>query len=353
MKNIILIILFLFSIRQTVYTQNLDSFISKKLIEAYTKNKVPGIYVGVLENSHKKYFSAGFADTNSKKQFAPDMLFEIGSITKTFTAYIVLSVLKEHHISETSAIISFLPDSVRKNNSLQFITFKSLLNHTSGLPRLPNNMNAFVKDPMQPYENYTRENLFSFLKNYELKADGKSNYSNLGFGLLGVLAEIISKKSYKELLEEKIFKPFNLQRNKQTGKKMQGYFDGNAVAFWKWNCLKGCGALILNANSMLSYLQNIAKPINHQSKQMIDSLTSPTISIDDRIKVGRGWHMLQEENGETIYWHNGGTYGFSTFAAFLKNKSAAVIVIINAFNKNDISDDLGIEIMNALSKQVL
>ncbi len=80
----------------------------------------------------------------------------------------------------------------------------------------------------------------------------------------------------------------------------------------------------------------------------MDKLTTQTVSINPRVGVGLGWHLLNEKNLQPIYWHNGGTYGFSTFCAFTKDKSKAVVVVINQFNKNTSSDGLGIKIIKRL-----
>ncbi len=66
------------------------------------------------------------------------------------------------------------------------------------------------------------------------------------------------------------------------------------------------------------------------------------------MKVCRAWHTLQQKDKPVIYWHNGGTYGFSTFAAFLKNTDQAVMIVINRFNSNNISDNLGFTIMKKM-----
>ena len=77
---------------------------------------------------------------------------------------------------------------------------------------------------------------------------------------------------------------------------------------------------------------------------------SPTININGRVKVCRAWNTIEEKINLLFIGITEALMDFSTFAAFLKNKSAAVIVIVNAYNKNTISDELGIEIMNELSR---
>ncbi len=101
---------------------------------------------------------------------------------------------------------------------------------------------------------------------------------------------------------------------------------------------------------MLSYLQSMTMPINEESKEIITNLLKSTIAITPEINVAKAWHTVEKEGLPVIYWHNGGTYGFSTFAGFLKDQNKAVIVVINQFNKNKISDGLGVAIMKELSK---
>lgn len=319
----------------------------------YQKENIPGIIVGILNNEKKEYYTAGFADTEKKMLFDSTTLFEIGSITKTFTAYVLMSVLKDNGIDDSSSILEYLPDSVRNNTSLQKITFLSLMNHTSGLPRLPDNMD--LTDPMQPYKNYSEAELYLYLKNCKTNPDGKSNYSNLGAGLAGVLAERISGKSYKELSDQYIFMPFKMRSSANStaaSNKSQGYFSKNKKTdYWDMSILTPAGGLQCTGAEMMTYLQNMAFPITDDSKKTIEKLITTTVRINQQISVGRGWHMLQLKGEPTIYWHNGGTYGFSTFCAFLNNKSKAVFVVINQFNKNEVSDAVGFQLIKKLMSE--
>ncbi|MBK6634924.1 MAG: serine hydrolase [Chitinophagaceae bacterium] len=115
----------------------------------------------------------------------------------------------ENNISETDPVINYLPDSVRQNQHLNSISFLSLMNHTSGLPRLPDNLKML--NIRQPYETYGANELYAYLKSCTPKPDGKSNYSNLGAGLAGVLAERISGKSFATLTDQFILQPLNGQ----------------------------------------------------------------------------------------------------------------------------------------------
>lgn len=331
--------------------KELETFIRHNVDSIFSKENPPGIVVGILHNGQRDYFSAGFADPDKQMRFDSATLFEIGSITKTFTAYVLTAVLMENNIADTGSIIKYLPDSVQQNKQLEGISFLSLMNHTSGLPRLPGNMK--MDNARQPYALYSSTELFACLKTCMPRPDGKSNYSNLGAGLAGVLAERISGRSYAALLDTYIFLPFNIVTPangiEQVENKSQGYYGKNdKTAYWNMNILAPAGGLKCSASEMLTYLQNMCFPVSANAKQVVEKITTQTIAINPRIAVARGWHIYNENEQPLFYWHNGGTYGFSTFCAFTKDKSRAVIIAINQFSKNALADGLGMKIIRRL-----
>ena len=329
-------------ISNAVKSQDL-SFLKKQIDSIYVKEKlVGGILIGVLDNDKRSFFTTGYAVPESKILFNSNTIVEIGSITKTFTAYVLLQVLKENKIDENTSIISYLPDSVQTNESLRQISFLNLMNHTAGLPRVPDNL-IFS---MTPYDDYKLNDLYNFLKTYQVKSVGKYDYSNLGFGLAGVLAEHISRRTYQELLQKYIFKPFGILQKKDTSQKAQGYFNGEKSIFWNMNCLAPAGTVQCSANDMLTYLSNISVP-KKKNKVIVDSLTSQTQIINKRLQMGRGWHIYTTKNENKFYWHNGGTYGFSTFAAFSKNTNKGFFMVINEFDKNKFLDTIGFKLINS------
>jgi CubicO group peptidase (beta-lactamase class C family) len=337
---------------QSVSKDSLGNFIQQKADSLYRKSKVPGIFIAVLNGNQKQYFDVGFAVPDQQRRFDSATLFEAGSITKTFTAYILNAVLEENHIADTVSILGFLPDSVQTNKALAGINFLQLLNHTSGFPRLPTNMLMDGSAEMAPYDNYTAGKLYAYLKTASPVQSVNPSYSNLGMGLAGVLAERISKKSFATLLDEYVLIPFRVitpgKQAENADNKSQGYFDTSKVAYWNMDVMAPAGGLKCTAAEMLQYLQSMSVPVNQLSKNRIEKLLQPTAAMSPQVKVCRGWFTLDVKDKGTIYWHNGGTFGFSTFAAFLKDKSKAVIVVVNKTNSNNISDKLGMEIIKKL-----
>lgn len=340
--------------------ENLDTYIKREADSLFKKSNVPGIFIGVLDNGKRSYYNYGYAIPDLKVPFDSTTVFEIGSITKTFTALLLTVVLGEKQIDENTSIIEYLPDSVKTNKSLGSITFKKLLNHTSGLPRMPTNLNI---ERDQPYADYDDKALFSYLKTVKPDTTGKIEYSNLGFGLAGLLAlRLFDWKStgkndipehyhtFEEVIGYNIALPLALWTDKNdNSKKAQGYFIEKPVEFWKFQSLGPAGSIKSNTADMLTYLYKIANP--PAFKDHINKLLEPTASFGPNMKIGRGWIIAETAGKEPIYWHNGGTYGFSTFGGFLKGQSKAVIVVVNRFNANNVSDQLGMKIMQKLRNQ--
>jgi CubicO group peptidase (beta-lactamase class C family) len=322
--------------------------IQSKLDSVFKLNSVPGILVASSVKGQHQLFTVGVADKKLNTPFTAETQFEMGSISKTYTAYIVASVLEKNKIADTSLITQFLPDSLKKNKAIGNIQLLHLLNHTSGLPRLPENI-GIPQDRLQPYANYDKEQLYYYLSKTEPKTFGRVAYSNLGVGLAGVIAENISGKTYEQLLFEYINKPFQLKHTGiQAAKRMPkaiGYFGNEPSAYWDMNVLVGAGGIKSDANDLLRYLDFIA---SNQSLPVVKSVLQKTTQVNKQVAISKAWHTLEKDGKTLLYWHNGGTYGFSTFAAFNPTNQNCIVVVINAYNKNEIADKLGIEIMTNL-----
>jgi CubicO group peptidase (beta-lactamase class C family) len=345
-----LILLLILAFSSSIAQVNIDSQIQGKLDSLFKLNKVPGILVASSVKGKHQNYTAGVADKKNNTHFTSETQFEIGSISKTFTAFILESVLQINKIPDTSFITAFLPDSLKKNNEISSIQLIHLLNHTSGLPRLPENI-GIPEDRLQPYAHYNKENLYHYLSKTEPKTFGKFAYSNLGMGLAGVIAENISGKNYEQLLNEYINKPFQLKHTGiQAAKRMPkavGYFNDETANYWDMSVLVGAGGIKSDANDLLHYLDYMAA---NQSMLVVESVLQKTTKINNQVAIAKAWNTIEKEGKTFLFWHNGGTYGFSTFAAFNPTNQNCIVVVINAFNKNDIADRIGIEIMTKFLK---
>lgn len=332
----------------------LDSLINKWL-SAYiqTKGNV-GISAAVYYKGADHYYNYGETAKGDHKLPNAHTLYEIGSVTKTFTATLLAKAVTDGLVKLDDPITKFLPDSVAGNADLKPITLKTIANHTSGLPRMPDNINITVTDLSQPYEHYDQAHLFAFLKKFKAtRAPGVSyEYSNLAMGLLGVILERIYHKPYAELLKLYVTQPLQLNETKirlttiEAKCLAQGYdAPGNKAAPWKHITTQAAGAIVSSTSDMLRYgKQQLAQFNNPLSKAI--SLTHQT-TLDDGInKVALGWHYLYAD-ADPVIQHGGATGGYrSLICANLRKNIVLVILTNNATN----GDALGLELMPFLEK---
>jgi CubicO group peptidase (beta-lactamase class C family) len=339
-----------------VHTSNLMRTLTDKKVDSAARNYIQksntvGLSIGILKDGVTHIYNYG--ETAAGNETMPDAnsIFEIGSITKTFTSALLAYYVNEGKVKLTDPITKYLPDSVAANKELQNVTLLTLSNHTSGLPRLPDNFEYHSSDPLDPYKDYTKQYLFSYLKSCKLitKPGDTYAYSNLAVGLLGTILEQVSGKSFAEMVQEIICDPLNMQSTRQHLNLVQKQRfvkvyneEGKETSAWNFNVLAPCGALRSTVNDLLIYVKaNMTKDDTKPSKAF--GLTHQ-ITFDKGVKLGLAWHIIVVNNIE-YYFHNGGTYGSSSFLAFNTEKNIAVVVLSNA---QESTDELGSAILRKL-----
>ena len=313
-----------------------------------------GVSVAVFYNGKDYYYNYGETVKDNLQLPNQKTLYQIASITKTFTATLLAKAVVDKKVGLQDAITKYLPDSVAENPDLQNITLQQLSNHSSGLPRLPANFWLTGNNILQPYENYDDNALFAFLKQFKaIRKPGETyEYSNLAVGVLGVILERIYKKPYEQLLLENIVEPLGLTHTKivlnDIDRTMlsQGYNEKDqTVPAWNFKSLAACGALISCSEDLLQYgKQQLSEFRNPLSKYF--KLTHQPTFNDKVHKVGLGWRFLIYETDEVL-WHNGSTNGYKTVLCINKNKNIVVTVLTNNATNGDA---LGAKLMQAIER---
>jgi D-alanyl-D-alanine-carboxypeptidase/D-alanyl-D-alanine-endopeptidase len=315
-----------------------------------TAKKAVAIAVGIIDEKGQRVISAG--KLSSDRPHAPDgdTVFEIGSITKVFTAILLADMVNRGEVSLDAPVSKYLPDSAKlPSYNGREVTLLDLTTQTSALPRLPGNMHP--ADPENPYADYTVDQLYAFLPTVKLtRAPGeKYEYSNLGVGLLGNALARRAGKSYEELVTERILKPLKMTRTSitlnpaQKANFAQGY-DGSLAPTKNWDlpALAGAGALRSTVNDLLRFLSanlGLTDTPLRKAMEMTHAIQKPTGTPD--LDIGMGWHEWSKYNTQVI-WHNGGTGGYRSWAGFVKSKKSAVVVLCDtSFGV----DDLGLHFL--------
>lgn len=325
--------------------KNIDALV-RPLVESSGR---VGVVVGIIDGDKK--WVLGYGRRTLGKDIPPDAdtVYEIGSVTKTFTAAALAIMSEKKQISLKDPVSKFLPKSVRVPSFRgQKITLEHLATQTSGLPTIPDNLyDPRVSAPKNPYGLYSAERMYGFLGRRRLEnAPGKKyEYSNLGVGLLGLALSRARGCSYESMVTSLICKPLGMNdtvitlSNDQRARLAPGYtlekkgggLTAVPVSNWTFqDCFAGAGALRSTANDMLRYLAANLGSAETPLKQTLQSTHKVRHKIDGTLSVGLAWHVLTLSKDEPpIVWHNGGTGGYSSFVAFCKERKVGVVLLSN------------------------
>ena len=188
-----------------------DSTIQHIISQRVDRRRSTGIVVGVLDPDGQRRVVAHGDPGPGQPPLGPRSVFEIGSIPKAFTATLLADMVQRAEVNLDDPVARFLPTTVTvPTRGQRQITLVDLATQTSGLPRLPTNLQA--TDPANPLADYTVQQLYAFLSAYVLPRDpgAEYEYSNLGFGLLGHALARRAGTSYQQLLAERILGPLGM-----------------------------------------------------------------------------------------------------------------------------------------------
>ena len=299
---------------------------------------------GVVDGDHSEVVAFGTLD-NGK---APDgdTVYEIGSITKTFTATLLARAVLAGRVTLDTPVAQLLPDFKIPSRGGKEITLGQLAAQHSGLPRLPSNL--LPKDGADPYADYDAAKLKAFLAGYELPRDPDASYeySNLGLGLLGYALAQQEHTSWDALTRENILKPLGMTMSGTAlSDAMRAHLAaghdslGNAVKNWDFDAIAGAGAMRSTANDMLRYLKaNMgidASPLAAAMKLAQE----PRGEVSKTKRIGLVW--MTSRTG--IVWHSGQTGGYRSYLGFTADRQHGVVILSNTAVD---ADDLGFATLN-------
>ena len=289
---------------------------------------------------------AAFGTLDDGKAPDGDTVYEIGSITKTFTATLLAEAVLAGRVTLETPVAQLLPDFKIPSRSGMQITLGLLGSQHSGLPREPSNL--LPKDFGNPYADYDVTKLKAFLAGYQLPRDPGAayEYSNLGFGLLATALAQSEHTAWSALAEMQILKPLGMTMSgtafsdAMRAQRAPGHDNmGNAAKNWDFDAFAGTGAMRSTANDMLRYLKaNMGIDPSPLTTAM--KLAQTPLSEAFRTNhIGLAW--MTSRTG--IMWHNGETGGYRSFIGFTADRRHGVVILSNT--DMDL-DDLGFATLN-------
>ncbi len=311
--------------------EQLATAASERLLR-FVGDGVVGMVVGMVTGDREMIVSRGPASR--------DGVFDIGSITKLFTALLLADMVSQGEVGLDDPLERFLPTGVRAPRwQGRDITLVDLATHTSGLPRLPRNL--LVRATLHrsdPYRGYTVPKLHRGLAATRLRrAPGAGyRYSNFGFAVLGHALASAAGVTYEELVVDRVCRPlgwgetmFEMKADVASRRETGHAAAGQPVPDWDLAAFTPAGGLSSTVVDMLRFLRANLDPGRTNLAVALEQAQRPRRSIGAHEDVGLGW-QLREEGATTIAWHNGGTGGFGGFVAMLRELGAGVAVLYNS-----------------------
>jgi serine-type D-Ala-D-Ala carboxypeptidase/endopeptidase len=289
---------------------------------------------------------------------APDerTIFEIGSITKVFTATLLADMAREGLVALDDPVQRHLPDGVVMPVRGRPITLADLATHTSGLPRLPKGiLLRALRDGANPYASFTVDDLQAAIPVTKQRREPgrRIRYSNYGAGLLGHVLSLRAGKPYEQLVAERITTPLGMTDTSVAvpDDKLDRFAEGHSrrgkpVSNWDLPALPGAGALRSTVSDLLTFLDAQHGNAPPGLAETMRLTHEPRVSRR-ALSVGLGWMILPVEGQPgPVLWHDGGTGGFRSVAGFVAESETSVVVLSSSSRP---VDRIGLEILKSLA----
>ncbi|HKI06936.1 MAG TPA: serine hydrolase domain-containing protein [Nitrososphaeraceae archaeon] len=309
------------------------------------------IVIGIISPNGTQVYSYGNISKENSTNVSGDSIFDIGSITKTFTTTLLVDMVKRGLINLDDPIEKYLPDNVKvPAYNGKMITIENLATHSSGLPAFPSGWNR--------NQSYTNEQVYNFLSNITLQREPGvfANYSDFGMGLLGHVLATKSGISYENLVKDRILNVLGMDSTgiamNSTGvtypdilksRLAKGHIGGEEVTLeFIPEALRPAGALYSTANDLMKYLSANLGLIKTKINDIIEEThlirseyqqppaTKATAELFSSNKslsasyVGLGW-FIDTNLGAEVIQHSGAIDGYNSFIGFNPDKQVGFV----------------------------
>jgi CubicO group peptidase (beta-lactamase class C family) len=302
----------------------------RQLIEDHLKTFPDRTEVSIAIVDHGEIYKMGYRVSKGNLVGIENFnsVFEIGSITKTFTASLLMDEIAKNKMGLDDPIQKHLRVSM-KQDSFQghTITIKHLITHTSGLGRIK--LDGTLNDYL------------SYLKGFELDyVPGKTwAYNNFAVALLGEFLAANNQSTYERLIRDKIFSPLDMNHSYlhiadfADSLKVVSYdVGGRKKAYWEMGFIKPAGAIKSDLNDMIKWLTANLNDPGPKLKFIHDAHNTMGDSVfisGTNVTMGLGWWHYRPDSTTRVIYHEGGTFGQTAFLGLDPDNKRGVVILSN------------------------
>ena len=343
-----------------------------------------GIVAGIIRGINRYVYAYGTLNRGTIRRVSGMTVFEIGQLSSLYTTAMLSLLVQRGDVNLTDRVSAYLPETVNVPTTPagRPILIEHLATHTSGLPRLPDNLVS--TDPDDPLKDYSVDLMYGFLTRYAnaqrdwletffdfdeqggddpFESVDRYEYSDLGMGLLGHVLERASGESYDDLVRELLGDPIKLANTATVPTlsmrtyEATGHDDARRpVAPWSDTTLVGGTGLRSNLLDMMTLVsasmsiiyalpEDFTEDDSTRYHASFDDLIVPRKPADEPgVETALGWKVRKDERDRDVHWLTGRTNGFYAFAAFLKDWRKGVVVLSNSSAS---VEDIGFHLLSA------
>ena len=324
-----------------------------------------GAIIGVIDRNQSRHtFSYGSNTPGGSTRLDENSLFDIGSITKTFTSTLLADMELRGLVDPGDPVDRYLPaDRVTMptfdGTDVELI---HLATHTSGLPKKPQDSD-YPKppgiNPLDHYAAYTADHVYGYLTDYcelEFRPGTRWLYSNTGAGLLGHVLGLIDGTSYAALLQRVILDELGMtstflfvpEDRKEDLARGHNESNGYAPPYHANDIFQGAGFLKSSLADLFIYVEANLGLIETPLAAAMNATHQPLVAINDEFGwMGLDWMILELDDGQEIVYHGGRTGGYGAYIGFNKKLRTGAIVLCN-FSVIDVATEVGERVLRVI-----
>jgi serine-type D-Ala-D-Ala carboxypeptidase/endopeptidase len=333
------ICLVLFTLQLFGQTSRLEKEIDKIISfdSDITYELTPGFIVGVIDGDSTYYVSFGKHKAPFSGKISEHDVFEIGSLSKTLTASLVIAMAEDKKLSLEDKINNYVSVDFQ-NPRLKNLTLEQLLNHKTVFPKRPAMFGDREDDAQNPYGNYTKNDLLNYYRNFVPEKNAEFNYSHVNYALLELAVESACNCDFNSALDSFLFKNLNLKNtfvdlkeNKEN--VISPGFDRslNLVNPWTFASFAGSEGIKSNASDLINFLKPFMASSNTSFDSYFPSITKQNNpSFNDKLFYSLGWHGIKINKKIKAMVSNGSTSGHSAFIGMVPETKTGVVVLSNS-----------------------
>ena len=343
-KTIIFTLLFIGSVvlrgQPTDFTNKIDSVLATQIL-----NGTPGGVVGVVKDGkvlYKKIF--GFANLDYGIPVTDSTVFNLASVSKQFTAFLVLLLEKDGKLNLDDTVQKYIPELKSYGHQ---ITIRQLVHHTSGIPTY-DILQLFAGIPSKmPWDAEDQFNMIQSYHKLNFKPNEEFMYSNDGYFLLARIIEKVTGTTFSKCIREKIFEPLDMKNavindspgkiilNRASGYKKIGeiFTETNTEA----NSTCGYSNVYASVNDLINWSINLTgKSLG--GEQLFDRIfnATDTLNSGETISYTYGFSTWSPGGPKKVY-HEGGTEGFRAYLSHFPETGFSVFVMANGETNNHVT----------------